>query len=244
MGVKKKKDISVVLPAYNEEENIPLIISKIQPYLKKNFGKYEIIVVDDGSRDKTGKIVKDLQKTRPWLRLVTHPKNRGYGAALRSGFTSAKMPWVFYTDSDNQFDINDLDKLMPLTEKFDIVAGYREHRQDPYMRIFIAWVYNQIIWLSLGLKIRDIDCAFKIYKKQVFDKIKMTSETGLIDAEVLVKAKRAGFTIGQTGVRHFPRTLGQTVYEVGGRNKFFAFVKPQVVMSLLYEIGSLRRELG
>lgn len=239
------KEISIVLPAYNEEENIKWVVEKIAGYLeKKKFGKWEIIVVNDGSTDSTEMEVRKMMKRIRNLRIFKHPKNRGYGGALRSGFAAARYAWVGYTDADGQFDIHDLDKLIPLAGKYDIVAGYRVNRQDPLMRIFIAWVYNQIIWLSLGLKIRDVDCAFKIYRREVFEKIKLTSETGLIDAEILVKAKRAGFSIGQVGVRHFPRRAGQTIYEVGGRNKIFAFVKPQVVINLLKEITALRRQLA
>ena len=237
------REISVVLPAYNEEENIRPVVEKIYRYLLKKFKTFEIIVVNDGSRDGTEAEVRQMMKRVSQLKLINHPANRGYGAALRSGFYAAKYPWVFYTDSDGQFEIADLEKLLPLTDKYDIVARYRVNRQDPLMRIFIARVYNLVIRLALGLSIRDVDCAFKIYRKRVFEKIKLMSETGLVDAEVLVKAKCAGFTIGQTGVRHFPRTRGQTIYEVGGRNKFFAFVKPAVVINLLKEIMALRRQL-
>ncbi len=150
---------------------------------------------------------------------------------------------MFYTDSDSQFDISDLDIVLPMANYYDIVAGYRLNRQDPLMRIFIAFVYNRLIKLTLGLSIRDVDCSFKIYNRKVFESITMTSDTGLIDAEVLIKAKKKGFSITQVGVRHFPRVRGKTMYEVGQRNHFFAFVRPQVIIDLLYEIFKLKKEV-
>ncbi len=235
-----KPSISVVLPAYNEQENIPFAVNEVYSYLKKNFSKFELIVVNDGSRDNTAQVVQKLAKSRPQLRLVSHSHNRRYGAALTSGFRVAKYNLVFYTDADCQFNIADLKKLLPLKKKYDIVAGYRLNRQDPLMRIFIAWVYNWVIRLSLDLKIRDVDCSFKLYHRRVFDSITLTSQTGLIDAEILVKAQRLGMSIGQVGVRHYPRVRGATIYEIGKRNKFFAFVRPRVVIDLLKEIYKLR----
>lgn len=243
MSKKIKLSFSVVLPAWNEQDNLPDVITSIVQYFKKRRIKYEIIIVDDGSTDDTIKIVNKINKKNKFIRLARHKVNRGYGAALTTGFRASKNNFIFYTDADNQFNIKDLDKLIPFIEKFDIVAGYRIARQDPLMRIFIAYVYNIIIRFSLGLKVRDVDCSFKVYNAKIFKKIKLTSITGLIDAEVLIKAKKRGFTIHQVGVRHFPRLKGQTIYEIGKRNKIFAFVRPQVIVELLKEISLLRAEL-
>lgn len=238
------KSLSVVLPAYNEKENIEICIRSVYKYLKAHYPKFEIIVVNDGSKDNTAAIVTKLKHSISQLRLVSHPKNRGYGATLRTGFAAAKMDRVFYTDSDNQFDISDLRLVEPLAAKYDIVAGYRLKRQDPLMRIVIATVYNIIIWATLGLKIRDVDCSFKLYNRKLLQSLKTISETGLIDAEVLVRARKKGSSIAQVGVRHFPRTLGTTMYEMGNRNKIFAFVRPQVIIDLLHEISVLRRDIA
>jgi dolichol-phosphate mannosyltransferase len=240
---KNYLEISVVLPAFNEKDNIKIAVGEADKYLKRNFSRYEIIVVDDGGSDGTDEIVKRIMKKNSHIRLVKHPVNRGYGAALRSGFLAAKMKKVFYTDSDCQFDISDLDRIMPWADKYDMVIGYRENRQDPLMRIFIARTYNLLIRLAFGLKVRDVDCSFKLYDRQIFQQITMTSETGLIDAEVLTKALRKGFTIKEIGVRHFPRTRGTTMYETGKRNKFWAFVRPEVITDLLKEIAKLKSEM-
>ena len=239
-----QKEISVVLPAYNEEENIEKQISDVHNYLKKKFSSYEIIIVNNGSRDKTKQIIQKLQKSIKSIKLINLPVNNGYGAGLRAGFKEAKKELVFYTDSDNQFDIKELDLLLPLIKKYDIVCGYRKKRQDPQMRIFIATVYNILINLLFHIGVRDIDCSFKLYKKKVFDSMQLKSNTGLIDAEILIKAKKAGFTIApQLPVTHYPRTLGKTMYEIGPRGNFFAFVRPAVIVEIFSEIKRLWKEL-
>jgi len=239
-----QKEISVVLPAYNEEENIEKQISDMYNYLKKKFSSYEIIIVNNGSRDKTKQIIQKLQKSIKSIKLINLPVNNGYGAGLRAGFKEAKKELVFYTDSDNQFDIKELDLLLPLIKKYDIVCGYRKKRQDPQMRIFIATVYNILINLLFHIGVRDIDCSFKLYKKKVFDSMQLKSNTGLIDAEILIKAKKAGFTIApQLPVTHYPRTLGKTMYEIGPRGNFFAFVRPAVIVEIFSEIKRLWKEL-
>lgn len=236
-------NISVVLPAFNEEENIAIAIESIHRYLQKRFSKFEIVVVNDGSYDETSRIVKNLAKSKKNIVLVNHKVNRGYGAALRSGFNKANHDLIFYTDSDNQYNIKDLDKLLPLIKNYDIVAGYRLNRQDPLMRIFIGYVYNLFITLLFNLGIKDIDCSFKLYKKEALDKIRLKSSSIFIDAEVLIKARKADFKVAQVGVNHFPRTQGKTSFEIGNRGRIFAFVKPQTAIDIFKEMKLLWSEL-
>lgn len=237
------KSISVFLPAFNEQDNIEICIQSIKKYLGKRFKEYEILVITDGSTDKTVPIVKMLAKKDKRIKLIHRKKRLGYGAALRAGFTNASKELIFYTDSDNQFNIEDMDKLLPMLSKYEIVSGYRMKRQDPLMRIVVANVYNTLIQVLFHPQVRDIDASFKLYKRDVFKKIQLKSNTGLIDAEVLIKAAKNGFAIGQIGVKHYPRTRGQTSYEVGKRNNGFAIVRPQVVMGVLSEIKTLWSEL-
>jgi glycosyltransferase involved in cell wall biosynthesis len=238
------QEISVFFPAYNEEENIKKAVIDTDLFLKKNFRRYEIIVVNNGSNDRTKKIVQELMHANKKIKLVNILVNQGYGKGLRAGFAKAKYKYIFYTDADNQFNIKELTLLMPSMKKYDIVCGYRKKRQDPLIRIFIATVYNIIINLLFRLNIKDIDCSFKLFKKAVFDKIKIFSNTGFIDAEVLIKAKKRGFAFApQIGVTHYPRTLGKTTYEIGPRGKVFAFVKPQVIFDVLLEIKQLWKDL-
>lgn len=239
----KYKSISIFFPAFNEEENIGDAVLSVNEFIKKYFATYEIIVVDDGSRDKTAEIVKKLSKKNPKIRLVSHKKNQGFGAAIRTGLKSAKYDLIFYTDADNQFNIKDFTKILPLIEKFDIVSAYRMKRQDPKMRIYISNVYNLIIFLLFNPKVRDIDASFKLYKKRAIDQLNLKSKTGLIDAELFIKARKKGFTIGQVGVKHYPRLKGKTVYEVGNRNNFIALVHPKVVTDIFGEIKTLWKEL-
>jgi len=235
-----EKSISVFLPALNEEDNIKICILSIEKYLRKRFKEYEILVVASGSTDGTEEIVRDIIKKDNHIKLISYKKVLGYGAALKSGFSHSSKDLIFYTDSDNQFNIQDLDRLLPFLDFYDIVSGYRINRQDPPMRIFIAYVYNMLIRVLFHLRIRDIDSSFKLYKKEVFGHIHLRANTGLIDAEVLIKAMKKGFSIGQVGVRHFPRTKGKAVYGVGKRN---TFVKPGVILEIFAEIKKLWSEL-
>lgn len=239
----KNYSISVFLPAYNEEENIKTCILSIQEYLNEKFKNYEILVINGKSTDNTEKIVKNLIKKNKRIKLISQKKDFGYGAALRAGFENSTKDLVFYTDSDNQFDIKDLDNLLPLIESCDIVSGYRIKRKDPLTRIFTAIVYNILIKVMFNLKIKDIDSSFKLYKKKIFKKITLKSNTGLVDAEVMIKAKKYGFSIGQIGVSHYPRTKGRTVYEISRINNIIAVVHPRVVLDIFKEIKNLWPEL-
>lgn len=217
-------------------------VLSIGKYIKTKFKEFEIIVVANGSTDNTAKIVRNLAKKDKHIKLVDENK-RGYGIALRAGFANATKELIFYTDGDNQFNIEDMDKLLPMLAKYDIVSGYRIKRCDPPGRIFVASVYNLIINLLFHQGIRDIDASFKLFKSEVFKKIKLRANTGLIDAEVLIKAKKQGFLIGQVGVRHYAREAGQTIYATTNKNDMFVFVKPKVVIDILKEIKTLWREL-
>ena len=238
----KQKSISVFLPALNEQENIKTCVLRAVRYLSRQFKDYEILVISNGSTDKTKDLVRELAKKDQRIKSI-HEKNLGYGAALRSGFSHCSKELIFYTDSDNQYNIEDMDTLFPLLNSYDIVSGYRVKRQDPLMRIFVAWAYNMLIRILFNLKVRDIDASFKLYKKKVFKNMTLKANTGLIDAEVLIKAQKFGFSIGQIGVAHYPRMKGQTSYEMGRRNKIFAFVKPRVIIDVLNEIRNLWSDL-
>lgn len=238
-----KKSISVFFPVLNEQENIKSCILSATKYLSKRFKEYEILVVHGRSIDNTEKIVKELIKKDKHIKLVSQGKILGYGAALRAGFANSSKELIFYTDADNQFNIEDLDQLLPLLNSYDIVSAYRINRQDPLMRVFVGNAYNMLIRILFNLKIKDVDTSFKLYKRSVFDKIYLKSNTGLIDAEALIKARKKGFLIGQVGVTHYPRTKGRTAYEIGRRNNIIAIVRPKVVIDILKEIKSLWREL-
>lgn len=239
----KYKSISAFLPVFNEGENIEKAVLSIKKYLTKRFKDFEILVISDGSTDNTNEIVRELSKNDKRIKLFTRNRRLGYGAGLKAGFTHASYAIIFYTDGDNQFNIEDIDKLLPLLSSYDIVSAYRINRKDPLMRIFLANIYNLLVRILFGLKIKDVDASFKLYKKEVLDKIRLITNTGLTDAEVLIKAQREGYKIGQIGVRHYPRLYGRTSYEVGTRNKIIAFVRPNVIIDILREMKTLWLDL-
>ncbi len=206
--MERFKELSVFFPAYNEEGNISDTLKKALSALPDMAENFEIIVVNDGSQDKTADIVKEISAKHDTVKLVSHPKNRGYGAALRTGFSESKYKNVFFTDGDGQFDIRELKEFLPLVPECDIVAGYRIKRNDPFYRIVNAKAYNLLVRLLFGLNVRDIDCAFKVISKKVLDSVTLKSESQFVSAEFLIKAKKKGFTIKQKGAHHFPREVG------------------------------------
>ena len=207
--VNAAQSISVFFPCYNEQENVQNTASKAVEVLEKLGIDYEIIIVNDGSSDRTAQIADQLAFQNPKIRTVHHPVNRGYGAALQSGFHAAKKELVFYTDGDGQFDLGELPPLLPLIEKFDIVSCYRLDRKDNLIRKINAKAWTTLVNFLFGLRFRDIDCAFKLYKREIFDNIEMVSTGALIDTEILARAVRKGYTVTQKGVHHYPRTAGQ-----------------------------------
>lgn len=200
--------ISVFFPCYNEQENVARTTQNAIDVLENLQIDFEIIIVDDGSSDETPKIAQDIAAGNDRVKLVKHHTNLGYGAALRSGFKAATKKLVFYTDGDGQFDISELPPLLPLINEFDIVSCYRLNRRDPLIRKLNGWAWTKLVCLLFGMKIRDIDCAFKLYKTEIFENMELSSSGALIDAEILARAVRKGYTVTQKGVHHFPRTAG------------------------------------
>jgi glycosyltransferase involved in cell wall biosynthesis len=201
--------ISVFFPCYNEQDNVERTVNNALDVLKNLKADFEVIIVNDGSRDDTARIVDDIAARNDRVKAVHHKTNLGYGAALKSGFKAATKELVFYTDGDGQFDISEMPPLIPLIDRFDIVSCYRLDRQDSLIRKFNGWAWTKLVCLLFGMKVRDIDCAFKLYKSQIFDNIEMSSDGALIDAEILARAVRKGYTVTQRGVHHFPRTAGE-----------------------------------
>jgi glycosyltransferase involved in cell wall biosynthesis len=204
-------EISVFFPAYNEEDNLQNTVAKALPVLKKIARRWEIIIIDDGSKDQTGKIAENLAKKDPRIRVVHHPENRGYGEALKSGFYNAQYPWIACTDADGQFDFSQIDKLLSKKKTADVIVGYRLNRQDPFLRKFFGWGWTALANILLGIKVRDVDCSFKLVKKEVIDQIPRLQSTrgGMISPELLARTKKAGFKIAEVGVRHYPRKKGK-----------------------------------
>ena len=204
------REISVVLPAFNEEPNIEKVVRDCTAYLDGTGLDYELIVTNDGSRDRTGEILDQLAKQLPRLRPQHHPQNRGYGAALRTGFDAATKRFVFYMDGDGQFDIKELDLLLPLaTDEDHFVTGYRIVRNDPLLRRLNAKLFGGwLVRILLNVRVRDLNCAFKLIPKKILNAITLESTGALINAEMYGRAIRKGFEIKEVGVHHYARTAG------------------------------------
>lgn len=202
------KSISVVFPAFNEEANIENAVSAARAALSGRFDDIEIIVVDDGSTDRTRDVLDRLAAEHADVVAVHHAQNRGYGAALRSGLYTARKDLVFFSDSDLQFDLDEIAHLIEWIHDYEIVAGYRVNRADPWNRRFNAWGWNMLVRLVLGLKVRDIDCAFKLFRREVFERVHISAVGAMINTEILVLAKRMRMRIKEVPVSHFPRVAG------------------------------------
>jgi len=201
--------LSVFFPCHNEEANVQRTTLAALDACRSITTDFEIIIVDDGSTDRTGELADRLAAEHEPVRAVHNRSNRGYGGALQAGFLAARKQWVFYSDGDGQFDFNEIPKLLDLLDRCDIVSAYRSQRCDSLIRRFNAWAWTALCNRLLGTRLRDIDCAFKIFPRRLFDEIEMRSEGALIDAEILAKAARRGYRIGQIGVQHYPRTAGE-----------------------------------
>ena len=201
--------LSVVLPAHNEEEAITITIHEVMATLSAWMLDFEVIVVDDGSQDHTGAILDTIAATHPCLKVIHHPENQGYGAALVSGFAAITKDLVFFMDSDGQFAIQELEGFFPLLAGYDAVLGYRVKRQDTWVRQVNAWGWKLVVGLVLGVWVRDVDCAFKLYPGSFFREHPLETRGAMINAEILYKFSQAGYSYTQVGVRHLPRRGGR-----------------------------------
>jgi len=203
------RSLSVILPAYNEEALIADTISQVMSTLSSWIQNFEVIVVNDGSKDRTGEIVADLATYDRRIRLFSHPVNKGYGAALVTGFESVTKELAFFMDSDGQFDIRDLARFFPFIEEYGAVLGYRIHRQDTWMRKLNAWGWKKLVGFVFGVHVRDIDCAFKLFRVEFFRTHRLETRGAMINAEIVYKLARAGYTYTEVGVQHLPRRAGK-----------------------------------
>jgi glycosyltransferase involved in cell wall biosynthesis len=225
--------VSFVLPAYNEEENIVSAIAETVKAADRACSVYEVIVVDDGSEDRTAELVLEEADRNPAVRLVSHEFNKGYGQALRTGFTSAHLDFVFFTDADNQFDMEELPLLLAWTDRADVVAGFRKVRQDPAMRRLNAWCWNRLVRMLFYVPVRDVDCAFKVFRRSALSRLDIQSRGAMINTEIMVKLARSGSSVVEVGVTHLPRLAGTP-----------QGAKVKVVLRALLEVVAMYPELS
>jgi glycosyltransferase involved in cell wall biosynthesis len=207
--MKKLTSISAFFPAYNEEGNITKLCMSLQQVLPEISDDHEIIIVNDGSIDGTKAIAEQLAREKSNIRVVNHATNLGYGSAIRSGIRACNKDYIFFTDGDNQFDVMQLKTFVPYLSEYDAVIGFRVDRKDNFIRKLNARAWNALVNWMFGIEVKDIDCAFKLFHKRVFDEIKLESTGALISTELLVKVKSKFFSVYELGVEHYPRHTGE-----------------------------------
>lgn len=224
-------ELSVVMPAFNEEAVLPYSLATATAALESLCERWEIVVVDDGSTDATPAVLAASSAAEPRIRVLTQDGNQGYGAALARGFSACAHEAVFYTDADAQFDLGELALAYPLLTEAHLVAGFRQDRQDSRLRIFASGVFNRLQSLVLGVEARDVDCAFKLFRRSFFEHVHLTSRRFLVDAEIYARCRRAGLSAVQLPVTHHPRAAGQST------------VRPSAVLRALGDLYELVRVL-
>jgi len=207
------KSLTVFFPACNDGGTIGSQVIIALQLLPRITDDYEVLVVNDGSQDHTADVLAELSRRYPQVRVIHHDRNRGYGAALRSGFAAARKEWVFYTDGDAQYDPHDLLRLLAVwNESMDVVTGYKIARHDPLHRIMLGWLYQRVAGVAFGLRVRDLDCHFRLIRRRLLDSVVLESATGTICVEMMKKFQLAGSTICEVPVPHHYRTYGTSQF--------------------------------
>jgi glycosyltransferase involved in cell wall biosynthesis len=224
--------LSASFPAHNEEDNVELMLTDLLAALPEVAERFEVIVVDDGSRDRTYERASAVAARDPRVRVVRHPVNRGYGAAVWTGLTSGTLEYAFFTDGDRQFDPRQIRDLLPLVASHEVVVGYRQNRQDHWMRILNAHAWNWLIRQLLSVPVRDIDCAFKLFRREVLNGLEIKAGGAMFSAELMARLVARGARVAEVPVLHLPREKGTS----SGGN-------PRVIARAFVELFGLVREL-
>ncbi len=201
--------VSIVIPAYNEANNLARTVEHVSTNAEELGMDYEIVVVNDGSLDQTEEVARQLERRLPHIRIVGHQPNRGYGGALKAGYAVAIKDWFAIFPADGQFDFSDIRRLLAKTEEAELICGYRRHRRDPFMRLLNAWGWNGLVRLLFGYLCRDIDCGFKLFRRDILEQVTLELNGAMIDTEFLVGAKACGYRIAEVPVTHLPRAEGK-----------------------------------
>jgi glycosyltransferase involved in cell wall biosynthesis len=230
--VPRLAGVSIVLPCHDEAGNVDRMVAEATTAAEAVADAHEILIVDDGSTDATRETAQRAAALDPRVRVLVHEHNRGYGAALRTGFAEARLEWIFLTDADCQFDLMELVDALPLAGTRDLVCGYRIHRADPFHRRLNARAWNALVDRMFDLHVRDVDCAFKLMRREVIQALPLSAEGAVVSTELLVRAQSSGARIGELGVSHRPRASGRS----SGGN-------PAVVVRAFRELRALRAQI-
>ncbi len=227
--MEPSKSVSIFYPCYHDWGTMGSMVLLTVSTAERLGLDYDITIVDDGSTEHTVDLLRELERRFDRVRIVRHESNRGYGGALRSGFAAATREWIFYTDGDAQYDVRQMEKLLEFAKPgVDVVQGYKIARHDPMHRIVIGRIYHWLVKLAFGLKLRDVDCDFRLIRRHVFDDVKLTSDSGVICAEMMVKIQRGGFKIVEVPVNHYQRAHG--------KSQFFNFPR---IARVAWQLGGL-----
>ena len=237
-----QEGISLFLPAYNEEENVQWMIDRAREVLSSVTDRWEVIVVDDGSTDRTASIALAVSAADPRVRLVSHRGNKGFGQALISGIGASRYEWVFYTDCDGQFDLDELRMLWRMRDGADVISGYRRRRQDPGMRLLYSLAYGVLTLIVFGRGFKDCDSSFKLYRRDIFRRVKPVSTCGVADFEILTLARGKGYRVKQVPVSHFPRRAGSVSFEAV-RSGFIAWVRIPAITEMFRQLLAFRMRI-
>ena len=211
--MSSRPSISAFFPAYNDAGTIASMIVLADRTLRRLTDDYEVIVVNDGSRDHTAQVLSEMESIYPRLRVIHHPSNQGYGSALRTGFANASKDWIFYTDGDAQYDVRELEKMVPLmTDDVEVVNGYKSSRSDPLHRVIVGSIYCWIIRLTFGIKIRDVDCDFRLVRRASYNRVRLSSTSGTICVEMVKSFQDAGLRFAELPVNHYHRAYGKSQF--------------------------------
>jgi len=212
-GAPRKPGLSVFFPAYNDSGTIASLVITAHQTARRLTPDFEVIVVNDGSADKTMTILEELARMYPEVRIVNHPQNRGYGGALKSGFASATRELVFYTDGDAQYDPAEMELLWDrFNDSVDLVNGYKISRSDPFHQIIIGRIYHHTVKMLFGFSVRDVDCDFRMMRRSIFEKVTLEKNSGVICLEMMKKIHDAGFRIAEVPVHHYHRAYGKSQF--------------------------------
>lgn len=205
--------LTIFFPSLNDARALPELVTKADQVARRVTNRYEILVINDGSTDNTADVLVALQKRFSRLRVITHSLNKGYGAALKSGFKHAKFDWIFYTDGDGQYDPTELTHLVRLvTPQVDVVNGYKKRRADSWIRVIVGDIYNRYAHRVARLPIRDVDCDFRLIRRSVLSNITLVNDSGAICMELIAKLSACGAQFAECAVHHYPRRFGHSEF--------------------------------
>jgi glycosyltransferase involved in cell wall biosynthesis len=230
-------------PAFCEEENVGYMLEEACRVADSLASAWEVTVVDDGSTDRTADLVEEWGASEPRIRLVRHPRNLGFGAALQSGIAASRYEWVFYSDFDGQFDLEELEVLWRARSTADVLAGYRRRRRDPLMRLGYSLAYNTLVSAMFFGGYKDVDSSFKLYRRSIFGRVRPRCTCGVIDLEILLLARAWGYRVRQFPVSHRPRRAGTVSFETVRRG-VVAWVRLGPIAEMFAQLLSLRRRLA